>query len=119
MFAGCLVLLAALGCTPSSSGSPPSEPTTSEPTTSEPTTGEPTTGEPTTGGPAEVRTCHDCPEAQLFCNAETSTCVCDVNGKVFPRGQCPATGAADPSPPADCRPSDWFCNLSGDCRCAR
>jgi hypothetical protein len=102
VLAGCFALLAAGGCTPSTSGPPPTEPPTGEPP----------------DPPVQAGSCMDCPEPQLFCNAETNVCRCDANGKTFPRAECPATGAADPSPPPGCPPRSWFCNLSGDCRCA-
>jgi hypothetical protein len=62
--------------------------------------------------------CFDCPTDALYCNAERYICTCDVTGDYFRAGECPAPGGADPSPPDDCPPIHWWCNSSGDCRCA-
>jgi hypothetical protein len=62
--------------------------------------------------------CSECPVDRLYCNAERAICICDVSGDIFRSGECPAPGGADPSPPDDCPPIHWWCNISGDCRCS-
>lgn len=121
---GWLSLLTAVGCASSSSDSSPSDLFPNGPAEDP---GDESVGEPAARGATDelekrrradpTQSCGDCPDVELYCSPDS--CICDATGEVYPRALCPAGGAADPAPPPDCRPSDWYCNISGDCRCAR